>query len=109
MMKQEDLKWLGYRFIQNGLICRTSETIDIGLDIQIKLRCVEGAQAGLSYWHPNLKNPDEICEDWVNFNMFGWTDGWDVEQEEPLTISPSLLCHVCGNHGFIREGRWIPA
>ena len=34
---------------------------------------------------------------------------WHVEQEEPLTLSPSLLCPVCGDHGFIRSGRWVPA
>lgn len=30
---------------------------------------------------------------------------WTVESWEPLTLSPSLLCS-CGDHGFIREGRW---
>lgn len=34
---------------------------------------------------------------------------WTVEQLDPLTISPSVLCGTCGNHGFIREGRWVPA
>lgn len=34
---------------------------------------------------------------------------WTVEQWEPLTLSPSLLCRACGHHGFIREGRWVPA
>lgn len=35
---------------------------------------------------------------------------WQVESLdiETLTISPSLLCG-CGDHGFIRGGRWIPA
>lgn len=33
---------------------------------------------------------------------------WQVESWEPLTISPSVLCS-CGDHGFIRQGRWIPA
>jgi hypothetical protein len=33
---------------------------------------------------------------------------WTVESWESLTISPSVLCS-CGDHGFIREGRWIPA
>ncbi len=33
---------------------------------------------------------------------------WTVESWDPLTISPSLLCH-CGDHGFIREGRWVVA
>lgn len=41
----------------------------------------------------------------------GWPDGnfWQVQQWDPLTISPSLLCMICGDHGFIREGKWIPA
>lgn len=34
---------------------------------------------------------------------------WTVESLDPLTISPSLLCQLCGDHGFIRQGRWIPA
>lgn len=34
---------------------------------------------------------------------------WTVESTEPLTLSPSLLCRGCGNHGWIREGRWVPA
>lgn len=34
---------------------------------------------------------------------------WTVEQWEPLTISPSVLCRTCGDHGHIREGRWVPA
>jgi len=33
---------------------------------------------------------------------------WTVESWEPLTITPSLACH-CGDHGWIRDGRWIPA
>lgn len=34
---------------------------------------------------------------------------WHIESWEPLTMSPSLLCSACGDHGFIREGRWVPA
>jgi len=33
---------------------------------------------------------------------------WQVESWEPLTVSPSVLCS-CGDHGFIREGRWVRA
>lgn len=32
---------------------------------------------------------------------------WQVESWEPLTLTPSLLCH-CGDHGFIRNGQWEP-
>jgi hypothetical protein len=34
---------------------------------------------------------------------------WAVESWQPLTLSPSVLCRICGNHGFIREGQWVPA
>lgn len=34
---------------------------------------------------------------------------WTVESWDPLTLSPSLLCRACGDHGFIRGGRWVPA
>jgi hypothetical protein len=33
---------------------------------------------------------------------------WDVASWDPLTITPSLLCH-CGDHGFITGGRWVVA
>lgn len=33
---------------------------------------------------------------------------WIVESWEPLTLSPSVLCS-CGDHGFVRSGRWEPA
>lgn len=29
--------------------------------------------------------------------------------ETLLTIAPSLQCRSCPSHGFIRDGRWIPA
>lgn len=34
---------------------------------------------------------------------------WDVVSEDPLTLTPSVLCRKCGNHGFIRDGRWVAA
>lgn len=33
---------------------------------------------------------------------------WTVENWDPLTIHPSLQC-ACGVHGFIRDGKWVPA
>lgn len=30
---------------------------------------------------------------------------WTVESWEPLTLSPSLHCR-CGDHGWIKEGKW---
>jgi hypothetical protein len=36
-------------------------------------------------------------------------DQWTVESWEPLTLSPSILCKRCGDHGWIKEGRWQKA
>ena len=34
---------------------------------------------------------------------------WHVESLDPLTISPSVRCLTCGDHGFVRGGKWVPA
>jgi hypothetical protein len=34
---------------------------------------------------------------------------WTVEQWDPLTLSPSVLCTACGDHGFVRDGKWVAA
>ena len=44
----------------------------------------------------------------VTRQLFSEQGLWRMESSDPLTLSPSLLCH-CGDHGFIREGRWQPA
>jgi hypothetical protein len=33
---------------------------------------------------------------------------WQVLSWEPLTLDPSIRCH-CGDHGWVREGRWVQA
>ena len=34
---------------------------------------------------------------------------WIVQQTDPLTVVPSILCGYCGTHGFITDGKWVPA
>lgn len=54
---------------------------------------------------------------WIAFENTSWSRQftekpiatWKVEQAEPLTLSPSILCRACGDHGFIRNGRWVRA
>ena len=33
---------------------------------------------------------------------------WEVESWMPLTLRPSILCS-CGDHGYLRDGKWLPA
>lgn len=77
----------------------------------------EGADAGTDGEIDGIieehDSPSGRCGGYVKFRARGpnpdGTPSWVVEQEEPLTLSPSVLCRTCGNHGFIREGRWVPA
>jgi hypothetical protein len=72
-------------------------------------------KAGAQIYHPNLKQPGTECASGINFDipeMQGIFEGrtmWQVQSWDPLTINPSLLCLTCGDHGFIREGKWVPA
>lgn len=34
---------------------------------------------------------------------------WKVEQDDPLTLSPSIVCSCKGQHGFVRDGKYVPA
>ena len=81
---------------------------DIGHGVSIQVLTVrdEKGPDGVAYQHPDGKG--EMCRGYASFSP-PWTDGWKVESLDPLTISPSLLCRVCGHHGFIRDGKWIPA
>jgi hypothetical protein len=83
-----------------------------------------GEHHGAIVRHPIGPNPQEwakdalppnLCESAITFdtarNRAGsWADKaiWQVQSWSPFTISPSLLCS-CGDHGFIREGRWVRA
>lgn len=31
---------------------------------------------------------------------------WTVQQADPVTLTPSILCRKCGLHGFITDGVW---
>lgn len=86
--------------------------IDLGHDVMVMftVRGEDGARVGLLESH---RTPDgRECGGGVTFDVPG-AEGlkgarWTVESWEPLTLAGSVLCS-CGNHGFIRGGRWIPA
>ena len=86
---------------------------DIGYGVSVALVTTDGIVSGLEYHHPRADRSGEECgPSWIPFKgrPHGCDVlGWAVESEEPLTLSPSLLCRTCGHHGFIRGGRWVPA
>jgi hypothetical protein len=91
-----------------------ANAVDIGSGHKISFAEYQGEVAGITDWH---RKPDGAwCCGWVAFKGSKWEKGfpqgiaaWNVTQREPLTLSPSLLCRACGDHGFITNGRWIKA
>jgi hypothetical protein len=79
---------------------------------------------GIVESHPDQRDPSKTCEGMLHFDTPWWRENWHrfvsgdnaemgavwrVESLEPLTLSPSVLCTLCGNHGFIRNGKWEAA
>ena len=74
------------------------------------LPSVEKFGATIRHYKPD----GQMCEGCITFDG-DWQrrvckpeELWTVENWEPLTASPSLLC-ACGDHGFIRSGKWVRA
>lgn len=79
-----------------------------------------GPAIGAIEEHPDLRDPSKLCSGSLMFDtpeshalydtgQYGRATFWTVEQEDPLTLSPSVLCTQCGNHGWVREGKWTNA
>lgn len=79
---------------------------DLGHGVRGHLRELDGVVHGFWYEHPR---PDgSMCSGWAPTRAENEVN-WTIEQREPLTLSPSLLCLRCGHHGFVRDGVWVPA
>lgn len=66
-----------------------------------------GVWVGITEWH---REGDGYEAGSVGFTgRFDHPTTWELISEDPLTLSPSIACGQCGHHGFIRDGRWVPA
>jgi hypothetical protein len=69
--------------------------------------------------HPHAKEPGRQCGGGVFLEGSQHaTPGrtWRIVAGDPntpemdgLTLEPSLLCTACGDHGWVRDGKWVPA
>lgn len=78
---------------------------------------------GVTIWHKRRSgkssSPNNWCCGHVNFDLPNNPfkgHVWQVHSLDPLDLSPSILCKapdeqgiVCGDHGFIKQGRWVVA
>ena len=86
--------------------------LDLGNDHWLCYSHYGGEIAGASVLH--VDKMGRQCNGFVSFEGRAWARAfapgqvqtWKVEQESPLTLSPSILCRSCGDHGHIRNGKW---
>lgn len=93
----------------------SAASLDLGDSHTLTFATHDGEISGASIAH---KKPDgSDCDGWIAFADRAWAKKfapgaiatWAVEQDDPLTLSPSVLCRACGDHGFVRNGRWVKA
>lgn len=51
-------------------------------------------------------NPGAIILDVPGNEHVSAEHKWQVENWDPITLSPSLQCTACPHHGFLRNGQW---
>jgi len=106
--------------------------LDLGHGVSVVFTSHAGhARAGLIERHPcpcggratgsdpgsDPGDPQGRCAGSVLFELPGMREAfpnrelWRVYSLDPLTLDPSLQCRCrgCTHHGFIYDGRWVPA
>jgi hypothetical protein len=89
--------------------------IDLGHDHRYEPVIYKDVVSGANIMH---KKPDgsDCVGGFIAFKNRPWADqfgdsieAWDVISEDPITLSPSVLCTQCQDHGFIQNGKWVVA
>jgi hypothetical protein len=92
---------------------RTEEWIDLGDDHYLEPKARSGVLRGYSIYYRARPGMFIGCDDlragFINLDPETSQCVWTVERDDPLTISPSVLDPACGDHGWIRDGRWVKA
>lgn len=89
-----------------------SRRLDIGDEHEIEFVSYKDDDCtGINVFHKTTDGKD--CIGWVPFRGRLWESGfagkieaWNVLSMEPLTLSPSIACRACKDHGYIRNGKW---
>jgi len=84
--------------------------VDLGHGVQVR-PYVQGGVPG----HAGLLERHDCTTGREHTGMLPFDRGqggpqvWRLVSSDPWTLDGSVLCHTCGLHGWIREGRWVPA
>jgi hypothetical protein len=91
--------------------------IDLGDNHTIEFTSYKGDnRSGAIVTH--LTPEGKLCESSIPFRDHAWAlefksklleHSWELVSDNPVTLAPSLACRACGDHGFIRNGKWEKA
>lgn len=92
------------------------QDLDLGDGHWLRWTQYEGERVGGIIRHTTDKTETGLCEGafWLRGNAFNRVRAsphpeWDLSGSfEIPTLAPSFLCH-CGDHGFVRDGKWVRA
>lgn len=89
--------------------------LDLGDDHGLLWLVLDGRRTGAIIEHKaaggDSQPAGEYCAggiQWGEPHRPGPTWTLEGEADEHITLSPSVLCS-CGDHGFIRDGKWVRA
>ena len=87
---------------------RETPTVDIGHGHRVRFYRDENGAPRLWVFHdcPGFPQHGERCGSYIPLTG---PKPWRLVSEDPLTIEPSIHFTDCGDHGFIRNGKWVPA
>jgi hypothetical protein len=98
-------------------MAETDGRIDIGGGHSIRfVEYKDDLRAALHDYHQRPDGGGQ-CQGFITFEGGAWAREfkenplatWKVVKWDPLTLTPSLLCRACGDHGFIENGKWRKA
>lgn len=85
------------------------ERIPLGSDFYYTWIERDEKRIGVMLWYDACP-VHEDCRGSIPFEGYpNRTTFWQLVQEDPLTLTPSVLQRPCGFHGWITDGRWVPA
>lgn len=91
--------------------------IDLGDNHTIRFKTYKGDNFACAEV-THLKPDGTVCESFISIRGGAWSSefpsglmeaSWELVSCDPVTLSPSLACRVCGDHGFIQNGKWVKA
>ncbi len=94
--------------------------VDIGHGLTAALRLAEGLKehlciddgvpVGLLLTHPCSARGGEAVQDFIPVSPYPYPkEPWKLVARDPITLQPSVRYDCCGLHGFVTNGRWVPA